>query len=33
MDVKERRGLAYKSTPNLEHNYRESDSDLNNLFV
>ena len=32
-DVKERRGLAYKSTPNLEHNYLESDSDLNNLFI
>ena len=32
-DVKERRGLAYKSTPKLEHNYREGDSEVNSLFI
>ena len=32
-DVKERRGLAYKSTPKLEHNYLEGDSEVNSLFI
>jgi ATP-dependent 26S proteasome regulatory subunit len=32
-DVKERRGLAYKSTPKLEHNYLENNSDVNDLFI